>query len=464
MRMDSLLVNATMNGASQALGRVIRFVITSIAIVKFGAAGWGEVAFAYALITYINFVLNFGMSSFALIERPDDEKLDRRLFTAMGYIRGCLLGALALVAIAAYSAIDFSCGVVLKIYLLMIFLRPFNLDWWLARKGYAGLNSLVQFFRQSILLGLVCCAQIPSIEYFAMMDVGTEVLATIAIWFVGPKKKFSVAPPSIAEWKSGLQCYQGSFVLFVSSALLLLHQNVDIFFLKFFRGDAAVGVYDYCNRYALFVFLLGGSLSEPLRRQLARLKEQGSDMQSTKLVLSCHKILGTMSAGFLLFSILFADFLFSKIVPIEVDFSTSRLLVLFACWLVVSFFSVPWSEWLISQSKKKYLALAVIAGCANLLFNLWLVPIYGIFGAVIAKICSESSIFIYLFISVDSQKRRQFAKVFYIHLLLIPCVVCFWKTGNVPLWLAAATIVVEALVIIVTKYLSKRDLQILARN
>jgi O-antigen/teichoic acid export membrane protein len=338
------------------------------------------------------------------------------------------------------------------------------LDWWLARKGFAGLNSLVQFFRQGILLGLVCCAQIPSIEYFAVMDVGTEGLATLALWFVGPKKKFSVAPPSVAEWKSGLGCYQGSFVLFVSSALLLLHQNVDIFFLKFFRGDTAVGVYDYCNRYALFVFLLGGSLSEPLRRQLARLKEQGSDMQSTKLVLSCHKILGTMSAGFLLFSMLFADFLFSKVVPIEVDFSTARLLVLFACWLVISFFSVPWSEWLISQSKKKYLTLAVIAGCANLLFNLWLVPIYGIFGAVLAKICSESSIFIYLFFSVDSGKRRQFAKVFYIHLLLIPCVAYFWKTGSVPLWLAIATVVVEALVIVFTKYLSKRDLQVLARN
>lgn len=464
MRMNSLLVNATMNGASQALGRLVRFVITSIAIVKFGAAGWGEVAFAYALITYINFVLNFGMSSFALIERPDDEKLDRRLFTAMGYIRGCLLGALALVAIAAYSAIDFSCGMVLKIYLLMIFLRPFNLDWWLARKGYAGLNSLVQFFRQGILFGLVCFAQIPSIEYFAAMDVGTEVLATLALWFIGPKKNFSLGLPSVAEWKSGLQCYQGSFVLFVSSALLLLHQNVDIFFLKFFRGDAAVGVYDYCYRYALFVFLLGGSLSEPLRRQLARLKEQGSEGQSTKLVLSCHKILGTMSAGFLIFSILFSDFLFSKIVPIEVDFSTSRLLVLFACWLVVSFFSVPWSEWLISQSKKKYLALSIIAGCANLLFNLWLVPVYGIYGAVVAKICSESSIFIYLFFSVDSKKRKQFAKVFYIHVLLIPCLACFWKTGGVPLWLGIGTIALEILVVFFTKYLSKRDLQILARN
>ena len=63
MRKDSLLLNATINGTAQGLGRLVRFVTTSIAIVKFGATGWGEVAFAYTLITYINFVLNFGMSS-----------------------------------------------------------------------------------------------------------------------------------------------------------------------------------------------------------------------------------------------------------------------------------------------------------------------------------------------------------------------------------------------------------------
>ena len=56
MRKDSLLLNATVNGTAQGLGRLVRFVTTSIAIVKFGAAGWGEVAFAYTLITYINFL------------------------------------------------------------------------------------------------------------------------------------------------------------------------------------------------------------------------------------------------------------------------------------------------------------------------------------------------------------------------------------------------------------------------
>ncbi len=464
MRKDSLLLNATVNGTAQGLGRLVRFVTTSIAIVKFGAAGWGEVAFAYTLITYINFVLNFGMSSFALIEKPDDTKLDRKIFTAMGYIRGCLVIGLALVAIAAYFAMDLTCGTVLKIYLLTVFLRPVNIDWLVARKGLAGINSLVQFFRQGLLLALIYFLNVPTIVHFAVMDVSTEVLATLALWFVGPRKGFPLGFPSKGEWKEGLRCYQGSVILFVSSALLLLHQNVDIFFLKFFGGDAMVGVYDYCYRYAMFVFLLGGSLSEPLRRQLARLKEVGQGAESSYLVLSSHKVLGVMSAAFLLFALLLSEIIFSKIVPIAVDYSASRLLVLFACWLVVSFYSVPWSEWLISQSKKKYLQLALIAGVANIVFNVWLIPVYGIYGAAMAKICSESAIFIFLFFSVDAVKRKLFSRVFYIHALIVPCVVYFLETGYVPVWLGVSTVVVEILVVLLTKYVSKKELVILAKN
>ncbi|MBR2210704.1 MAG: polysaccharide biosynthesis C-terminal domain-containing protein [Fibrobacter sp.] len=464
MRKDSLLLNATINGTAQGLGRLVRFVTTSIAIVKFGATGWGEVAFAYTLITYINFVLNFGMSSFALIERPDDTKLDRKIFTAMGYIRGCLVTGFALVAIAAYFAMDFSCGTVLKIYLLTVFLRPINIDWLVARKGLAGINSLVQFFRQGLLLGLIYFLHIPSIEHFAVIDVGTELLATLALWLVGPRRGFSLGLPSREEWKEGLQCYHGSLILFVSSALLLLHQNVDIFFLKFFGGNAMVGVYDYCYRYALFVFLLGGSLSEPLRRQLARLKEFSGNQESSRLVLSSHKLLGLMSSVFLLFALLFSEVLFSKVVPIATDFSASRLLAIFACWLVVSFYSVPWSEWLISESRKRYLKLSIVAGVVNVASNICLVPAYGIEGAAFAKIISEMAIFGFLFFSVNATMRWNFLGVIRAHLLLVPCVVVFFWAGSVPVWLAVLTVLLEVGLILGTKYVSKRDFSILARN
>ena len=81
-----------------------------------------------------------------------------------------------------------------------------------------------------------------------------------------------------------------------------------------------------------------------------------------------------------------------------------------------------------------------------------------------AKICSESAIFIFLFFSVDAVKRKLFSRVFYIHALIVPCLVYFLETGYVPLWLGVSTIVVEILVVLLMKYVTRKDLIILAKN
>lgn len=464
MRANSLLVNAGMNGVAQGLGKLVRFVVTSIALVKFGAASWGEVAFALTLVTYLNFVLDFGLSSLALIEHPDDEKLDRKLFVALGYTRGLLILVMALVGLVPFILMDFPGGMVLKMYLLQVFLRPVNLDWWLSRKGYAGINPIVQLARQVLVLAAMWVLNLVSIEHFAMLDVGSEIVATAALWILGPKRKFSVGVPTLLEWKGAWSCYRGSLILFVSSSLLLLHQNVDIFFLKFFEGNAAVGVYDYCYRYALFVFVLGGSLSVPLRRQLARLREFGKGEESAELVFSCHKILGVMSAGFLWISLSFAGLFFAKVVPIDMDFPATRLVVLFACWLVISFFSIPWSEWLISESRRGYLALAIMAGVVNVIFNVLLIPRYGILGAALAKICSESAIFLFLLFRITPVMRGHFHKVIGIHVVLIPCLAVFLIRGEVPVWLLGVSAAGMAAVIFLLKYVSKKDIGVLKRN
>jgi len=463
MRANSLLVNAFMNGSAQGLGKLVRFVVTSIAILRFGSASWGEVVFALTLVTYLNFVLDFGLSSLALIERPDDEKMDRKLFVAMGYVRGIVLLLLAAIGAGIYFTMDLSGGFVLKVYLLQVFLRPANLDWWLSRKGYAGINPMVQFFRQLMVLGVMWFAGLSSIEQFAALDIGTEVLATASLWFLGPKRKFSVAPPAKAEWRSACSCYRSSFILFFSSSLLLLHQNVDIFFLKFFCGNSAVGVYDYCFRYAMFVFVLGGALSVPLRRQLARLREFGQHENSATLVQSSHKILGTMSALFLLGTIAFSEKFFTQVIPLDGDLPAAKVMILFAGWLVISFYSVPWSEWLISTSRKDYLKLALVAGIVNVISNVSFVPEFGVLGAAMAKICSETGIFLFLLTRVTPAMRKQFCRVIVIHLLIVPCVVYYWVVGNAPWWCVAATAAVLA-VTVVLGYVSKNDLKILARN
>ena len=464
MRMNSLLLNAGMNGMAQALSKLIRFGITSIALVRFGASSWGEIAFALTVLTYLNFVLDFGLSSLALIERPDDKELDRKFYISLSYVRGFLILLMFGLAAGATCIFDISSGFILKAYLLQLFLKPFNFDWFLSRKGYTAYSPLVQTVRQLAILGVLVAASVPTIEHFVMLDVGTEILATLALWVIGPKKEFRFGLPSRDELRGAMGCYRGSVILFVSSSLLLLHQNFDIFVLKFFVGNAAVGIYDYCFRYAMFIFVLGSSLSIPLRRQLARLKDANETAARSELVFCSHKLLGILSAAFLFGTMCFSEKFFTVVVPVEMEFDPPKVIILFACWLVFSFYSVPWSEWLISQSRKKYLALAIVAGVVNVVSNLLLVPQFQVSGAAVAKIFSELGIFAFLYLSVPPEMRRHIFKVAGIHVVLLPSVVWFFVEGALPWWLILSTVALELLYMVASRYITREDLRFLSRN
>ena len=464
MRMNSLLLNAGMNGVAQGVSKLIRFGITSIALVRYGAASWGEIAFALTVLTYLNFVLDFGLSSLALIERPDDKGLDRKFYIALSYVRGFLILAMFALAAGATCLFDISSGFILKAYLLQLFLKPFNFDWFLSRKGYTAYSPLVQTVRQVLILGVMVAVSMPSIENFVMLDVGTEILATFVLWVIGPKKEFRFGPPSRQELRGAMSCYRGSLILFVSSSLLLFHQNFDIFVLKYFVGNAAVGIYDYCFRYVMFIFVLGSSLSIPLRRQLARLKEANATDARSELVFCSHKVLGLLSAAFLFGTMCFSEKFFSVVVPVDMEFDPPKVIILFACWLVLSFYSVPWSEWLISQSRKRYLALAIVAGVVNIASNLLLVPAFQVSGAAVAKILSEVGIFVFLFLCVPPEMRRHIFRTAGIHVLLLPAVVWFFVEGSLPLWLMGVTAAAELLYIVLAKYITREDIRVLSRN
>jgi O-antigen/teichoic acid export membrane protein len=460
----SLLFNAGLMGGAQAVGRVLRFFVAGLALSHFGAASWGEVAYALTLSTYVNFVLDFGISSLALIERPDDAKLDRKLFVSLSYARLAVALPLGALALFFLGRMEVQGGLILKLYLLLSLVRPFNLDWWLQRKGYAGVMPSVQMVRQALVLGFLLVVEPARIEYLVCVDVGLECLTAVASWFVGPRRAFAMGPPQREEWRGVWACYRSSSTLFVASSLLLLHQNVDIFFLRYFKGLEAVGVYDYSYRFVQFAFMLGASLSIPLRRQLARLRELGEGERITELVEVSHKVLGVLSAGFLFFALYFSPLLFAwSLPPMGVD-SAWRSLVLLSCWLVLSFYSVPLGEWLVTGDRRRYVQLAMIAGVVNVCVNFLLVPRFGIEGAAVAKVCSEAGILIFLLSLVSTEMRRGVWRAGAAHLFLLPGLLAFWYGVRLPWWAVAGAGLALVLVLVRMRYVTRADLQVLRRN
>ena len=460
----SLLLNAGLTGGAQALGRFVRFLVASLAIGYFGTASWGEVAYALAMATYVNFILDFGVSSLALIDRPDDVAYDRKLFVALSYARLMMIVPLGLLALWAFSQVQIQGGFVLQLYLLLSLSKPFNMDWWLQRKGYAGVMPVVQLMRQLLVLCYLLWCRPQSIHQLVLVDVGLEFLAAGASWVWGPRREFSVKWPQRSEWVSTLACYKDSFGLFVASSLLLLHQNVDLFFIRRFHGLGGVGVYEYGNRFVLVAFMAGGSLSVPLRRQLARLREQGAQTQIEVLLGASHRVLGLLSLGFLFFALYISPWILSLNLSAQNSAIAWQIMVILAVWLVVAFYSVPFGEWLVTEHRKLYLYLALIAGGANVLANGLLVPHWGVQGAAWAKVCSEVAILSFLLWHVPRYLKSGFYRAAWPHGFMLPALMAHFYGYSIPIWGWSLMALAFLIILWKTGYVSRNVLSILKHN
>lgn len=425
LKSRSLLFHAGLSGAASAGGRVLRFFVASMALRLFGSASWGEVAFALTLMTYVNFVLDFGISSLALIDNPDDIQKDRSLFVSLFYVRGLLALALSIPALLVLPVAGIAGGKVLAVYLLLTWVRPWQLDWFWQRKGFAGLMPLLQFIRQALLLSLLWFQPPPSIVWLVAADVFLEAVVGVVCWFLGPKRTFRMGWPNTSEWKAAWGCFRASGVLFAASSLMLLYQSADVFFLRAKQGLHAVGVYDYGYRFVLFAFQIGASLSIPLRRQMARMRVDGRESELPALLKASHNVLGLLSAGFLLFALYFSPLLLNWSLRGEEAQLGHTVMVVLAVWLVLSFYAVPLGEWLLTGSPRRFLQLAILATGVNMTANAILVSRLGPFGAAWSKVISEFAVFIFLLLNSTSTLRQGIRKVAWGHALLLPLLLVF---------------------------------------
>lgn len=458
------MFNAGLSGSASAGGRILRFFVASLALRLFGSASWGEVAFALTLMTYVNFVLDFGVSSLALIDNPDDTKKDRSLFVSLFYVRGLLALALSIPALLILQASGLAGGKVLAVYFLLMWIRPWQLDWFWQRKGFAGLMPLLQFIRQALLLALLWFQPPPSIVWLVAADVFLEGLVGMVCWFLGPKRTFRMGWPDFAEWKDAISCFRSSGVLFAASSLMLLYQSADVFFLRAKHGLHAVGMYDYGYRFVLFAFQIGASLSIPLRRQMARMRVEGRESEFPVLLKASHNILGALSAGFLLFALYFSPLLLNWSLTGEEAQLGHIVMVVLAGWLVLSFYAVPLGEWMLTGSARRYLHLAILATGVNLMANAILVPKWGPLGAAWSKVMSELAVFIFLWFNSTPTLRQGIRKVFLGHACLLPLLVAFAWGVTVSYWVAAAISLAVVIVWILGGFVCVRDLRELRRH
>ncbi|NLB64441.1 MAG: oligosaccharide flippase family protein [Fibrobacter sp.] len=402
----SLLLNFILTALAQIFGKGLRYVVASLVIMDLGAGAWGEISYALTVVTYLLFIIDFGIAPLSTVYKPNSQIQDQYFFHFLVPWRLFLSVVLALV-VALVLRGQSSANMVLIIYLLALPLRSLAMEWWFQRKGFHGKYQMITIVRQALLTVLLLSGLIKSVEAFAIYDMLGEAIIAILAWILGPKISAEQKKVPAAKMLWLKTVIQPSSLLFVSTFFIMIHQNVAIIILKKMTDFVQVGIYDYSAKIVLAVIMLGSGFSIPLRRQMGILLRESS-ARIAKTIASVQGTLLVLSLLFATFSLFFAEKLFALIMPLENAHLSAQVLTVLAVYVSLAFLSIPLSEWIFAQSSKwPYFWLAIMAGTVNIFANIILIPHIGVVGSAWATVGAEFCILIYL--SVFAFKRISYS-------------------------------------------------------
>ena len=180
---------------------------------------------------------------------------------------------------------------------------------------------------------------------------------------------------------------------------------IDRFFLGYFKGEGAVGIYSACYRIGMAMNLIISGFRTAWIPFFLNLKDEENNKEIFSRIFSLFTF-GAMLL-FLIISLFANDIVQIKIGSITfLDQKYWSGMVIVPYILLAYFFFGLYTNLNIAsyyENKIKYLIISTFAGCvSNIIFNLILIPPFSIMGAAIATLLSYFIMFIVLY--VYSQK------------------------------------------------------------
>ncbi len=395
------------NFSIQAIGRVLAVAIglVSIGILtrSLGADGFGAYTTAITFLQLFGVVVDFGLTLTLIVmiseKGADEERLVGNIF-ALRMISGAIVFALAPISILAFpwsSDIKQAVAVGALAYVLMggatllvgIFQKHQSM--WRA--------AIAEVINRAVLLLLISIFAYANLGIVAM--VGASIIANLA-WLIAMIKlaKPFLGVKFLVEWSVWKKVWSRSWPIAISIFFNLLYLKGDILFLAYFRDQTEVGYYGVAYRVidvltALPVMAMG-LLLPSLVKQWTEGKKVEFRAQVTKIfdvfmIAVIPIIIGAQAVSAKL-TLLIAG--------AGYEISGQVLQVLIIAVLGV-FLGALYGHLIVALNKQKvmtwgYIAVAIVA----VIGYLWLIPEYGMWGAVWVTLVSEALIALITFIVV----------------------------------------------------------------
>ncbi len=440
----SIAANSVVVGLCQVFAQIGGFLITLLLARHFGKASYGLIVFAFTYVEIFGVASVLGTNVVILREmtiRRGSEAAD--FWRSAMVLRVALLaGAFGLATVIAFAlfrgqprtlaaVIWASAGLVVSLRTMYgLVLRA---------KARAGLSYLVNAFRVLLYGGLVCL--VVSCRGDIVAVIKASLLATVAglavdRWLATP----FLSSGGSADWPAIRRILVLAAPLTISSVLTIIQGRIDVLMLKGMVDDAAVGTYGVAMRITEGAYLIPQALLVSTFPFLV--KAVPDTEQLTRLFRNSLMLLLAPGLAFIAVLSPIAKHVIAAFFGSQ--YAESGVVLGILCWQIpLGYVNELLVATLFAAEKQKLEVWAsVVTTGVNVVGNVLLIPIFGVYGAAVATLLCQVAATITLGSMVVCALRVRVPPVRFI-LLIAGGLLCFGLThalAHVVHWLAAGVI------------------------
>ena len=383
-------------GSGEVISRIITFAATVYLARVLGAEGYGVIVFAISVNLYLSKVADFSIEVIGTKELAKAPDVVSKLASAVMTVRITLAAILTGMAIfVTQMFVAEPERSIMSLFYLMLIPISANTKWihlGLEKAGSIGLSRIVS---ESLSLGILLSIVRNKGDLWGapLAQIAGEFCFAFMLVFVLRKRNYRFK----IKWDLGtaLPVFAQALPILGQNILWLIIYNSDLIFLRLFHDGISVGYYAAAYMLISFLANIGFSYSMSLLPTLTRLgaKTAGEKTLYQMAIMHVYMVCLPVSIGGHIMAPQLITFGFGE----GYVHSIQALQVLIWCIPISLVRGVPWAA-LIARSKQDLILKAVMYSVIlNIALNIVLIPLYGILGAGVATVITESFTGVLLF-------------------------------------------------------------------
>lgn len=388
---NKIFANASWIVACRIAQALLGLVVGMIAARYLGPSNFGVINYAAAMVAFATPIMQLGLNNIMvqeLVNNPDKEGavLGTSIILNLCSAVACVVGIF--ITVCFLNAGEKVTIIVCCLYSLILFFQAAEqFQYWFQAKYLSKYVALTSFFAYIVVSGYKIFLLITemSVYWFAVANAFDLALIAVSYFVLYHRlgdQKLSFSYPLAKKMLAKSHYY------IISNLMFVLLVQTDRIMIKNIMDNASVGLYSasmVCAGILNFVF---SAVIDSFRPMIFENKKKNELIYRSNVSL-LYGIIFYMTFLESLLMTIFAPFLINLLYG--ADYAGSAVALQFVVWYVVfAYIGYIRGIWILAENKQKYLlSLNLICAVCNVVFNLLLIPIWGIVGAAISTVLSQ---------------------------------------------------------------------------